>query len=235
MIIGFCGLAGSGKDTSADFLVKNDMFVKVALADPLKRICREVYAFTDEQLWGPSAERNKPDKRYKRTLNALQEAVMVGLQVPREYLYLDAYLTPRYALQQLGTEWGRNCYPNTWVDLALRVADKLLDPTSKQMHRYTAREGLQEAPWDPEYIPMGVVFSDIRFLNEVLAINAAGGYVFQLMRGQGLEGAAGQHRSETELTTIPKELFKGIIDNREWTLDQLESYLHGLIQIDLKG
>lgn len=75
MIIGISGLvindegvavgtAGSGKDTLADLLRDNDKFVKIALADPLKRIARDVYDFTDEQLWGPSANRNEPDKRY---------------------------------------------------------------------------------------------------------------------------------------------------------------------------
>ena len=62
MIVGITGLAGSGKDTAADFLVKNHGFVKVALADVLKRACKEFFAFTDEQLWGPSEKRNAIDK-----------------------------------------------------------------------------------------------------------------------------------------------------------------------------
>jgi len=48
MIIGVAGNAGSGKDTVADHLVKHHGFVKVALADPLKRICREVFDFSEE-------------------------------------------------------------------------------------------------------------------------------------------------------------------------------------------
>ncbi len=57
MIIGICGNAGVGKDTTADFLVKTNGFVKVSLADPMKRICQAVYGFSNEQLWGPSEKR----------------------------------------------------------------------------------------------------------------------------------------------------------------------------------
>jgi glycosidase len=63
------------------------------------------------------------------------------------------------------------------------------------------------------------------------AIKKAGGYVIKLLRGEGLEGAAGQHKSETELQGIPLESFDFIIDNREWTLNQLELYLHQLVQL----
>ena len=48
MILGISGLAGSGKDTVADILVKHQQCVKVSFADPLKRICRDVFDFTDE-------------------------------------------------------------------------------------------------------------------------------------------------------------------------------------------
>ena len=65
-LIGICGRSGSGKDTVADILVRDYGFVKVACADPLKRTCRDVYRFTDEQLWGPSKKRNAPDMRYPR-------------------------------------------------------------------------------------------------------------------------------------------------------------------------
>lgn len=63
-IVGITGQAGSGKDTVADRFVNEHGYVKIALADPLKRLGREVFAFTDTQLWGPSEHRNAPDKRY---------------------------------------------------------------------------------------------------------------------------------------------------------------------------
>lgn len=93
MLIGLSGLAGVGKDTAADILVRDHSFTKVSLADPLKSICKEVFDFSYESLWGSSAERNVPDLRYG--------------------------LSPRHALQTLGT-WGRDCHPDIWIEMALR-------------------------------------------------------------------------------------------------------------------
>ena len=221
MIVGMCGLAGSGKDTAADFMVKNDEFVKVAFADPLKRICKDVFDFTDEQLWGPSACRNAPDERYLRR------------EVTNEFgdFVKNEYLTPRYALQQLGTEWGRDCYPNVWAEYAIRVARELLGP---EPYRYSAKGGLERMQADILQ-PKGVVISDVRFMNEIRCIKAAGGKVVRLLRGQGLEGAAGQHRSEQELQSIPLETFDYVIDNREMTLDYFEGFMHDFVQTKILG
>src|ERR1051325_8980837 len=104
MIIGVCGFAGSGKDTVADEICKDPAFVKLAFADNLKRILMGLFDFSYEQLWGPSATRSEPDKRYPRK---------------------GGFLTPRHALQSLGTEWGRDCYENLWIDLAIKDAKRL--------------------------------------------------------------------------------------------------------------
>src|SRR5689334_14415060 len=135
LIIGLSGLAGSGKDFVANLLVDQHNFVKIALADPLKRICQEVFDFSDEQLWGPSEERNKPDKRYftgkiKDTIVDYEDVRILlllenGFEPSHEEIMnaCKIYLTPRFALQSLGTEWGRNCYPEVWTDYTLRIAN----------------------------------------------------------------------------------------------------------------
>lgn len=246
MIIGLCGQAGVGKDTVADFLVKNHGFVKVALADPLKRICREVFDFSDEQLWGPSSERNKPDPRYpalghqfrfKEHARAVSFEGRTNVWVCRcgVMLEADSYpseeliaqqnacvsLTPRHALQQLGTEFGRNCYDNVWIDYAMRVAADLL----KNVTRYSAKNGaLLGGTNISERVPKGVVISDVRFLNEVEAIRKAGGFVWKIERPiPGLEGAAGQHASEQEQNSIPPSLFWLTMNNNNGPLNKLEA------------
>lgn len=206
MIIGISGLAGSGKDTVADHLVRHHGFVKVALADPLKRICREVFDFTDEQLWGPSEMRNKPDLRYGKPVQVLVDQ--------DEYETRTQYLTPRHALQQLGTEWGRACYPNVWVEYAIRVAKTLLKkdyPANGSVNAYHAMTGLRFShfPYVPgrTELPKGVVIPDVRFKNEADAIHAAGGKIWRISRpGAGLAGAAGQHASEQEIKTLSPDV-----------------------------
>lgn len=237
MILGLVGNAGSGKDTAADFLVKNDAFVKVALADPLKRICRDVFGFTDQQLWGPSQFRNAADMRYVRMKKGALGTTITEWNVEKnEYDTVpspteDRYLTPRYALQQLGTEWGRDCYDNIWIDYALRVAKDIL----MEQRSYDARHGLGTSADGYQVTrKQGVVISDVRFNNEIQAIKKAGGKIVRLLRGTGLEGSAGQHRSETELQEMSHDLFDEVVDNREWTLEQLESHMHGWVQLRLK-
>lgn len=97
MIIGIAGLAGSGKSAAAAALVERCGFVSISLADPIKRICQDVFGWDRERLWGTSERRNEPDP------------VWDGL-------------TARRALQTLGTEWGRAMHPDVWVRACLKEA-----------------------------------------------------------------------------------------------------------------
>jgi dephospho-CoA kinase len=60
MLVGILGLAGSGKDETANMFVKYHNFIRIAFADPVKRIVQDVFDFDDQQLWGPSKFRNEP-------------------------------------------------------------------------------------------------------------------------------------------------------------------------------
>jgi len=217
VIIGVCGLAGSGKDTVADILVKNHGFVKIAFADPMKRFCKEMFDFSDEQLWGSSDARNAPDKRYVRTHEEqlFQVDSFGKMARHREPLYL----TPRHALQTLGTEWGRGCYSDVWAEYAIRVARELL----KGGALYRPEEWYSVQPkMDLRGItPKGVVISDVRFKNEIAAIKRAGGKVIKVVRGEGLQGAAGQHLSETEQQELDDTFFDVTIQN-DGCLDDLQ-------------
>ena len=265
LIIGLCGLAGSGKDTIADRLVERYGFVKMANADLLKRMAQNAFNFTDAQLWGPSEMRNAPDKRYPREHGPFTKdgkCSCCGAQA--EVDTTDAYtplvprstppcfLTPRFALQSLGTEWGRTCFPDIWVKRVLEIANELLMGRAL----YTGMHGIHTRGITQSGIK-GVAITDVRFLNEVEAIKASGGKVVRVIRGvvdglclqsagggwvaehggedpassmlqeattpflhevplhehTSISAASAQHRSETELLSIPRERFDYVFHN----------------------
>lgn len=77
-------IMGSGKDTVADFFEKYYGFVKIALADPIKRQVKQTYDFSNQQLWGPSEERNKIDPRYGK---CSRDIIKDWGQCGRQYYY----------------------------------------------------------------------------------------------------------------------------------------------------
>lgn len=214
MIVGVSGLAGSGKDTLADFLVRDHGFVKISFADPMKRFCREIFNFTEAQLWGPSEERNKLDVRYPR--------VVVDANLGST---MHTFLTPRFALQTLGTEFGRTCFESIWVDYALRIA-KALD--GREGISYDAECGIFKCA-RPRI--NGVVIPDCRFANEITSVERAGGKVVRIVRpGAGLVGSAGLHASEKEMAEIPDDRFAVVLENTG-TIERFRNQVAGLVAL----
>lgn len=163
-IIALTGAAGSGKNQVAKFIREFDLdAVELAFADPLKRIAQDVFQFSDEQLWGPSEMRNLPDGRYIREWT---EEVHDGYTMS-----IPIYLTPRFALQLLGTEWGRKCCPSIWVDYAMRKAQQLFDGT---VNPDTGDILVEPASC--------VIITDCRFANEARAVRRRGGQVWRIVR-----------------------------------------------------
>lgn len=142
MIIGLTGLAGSGKTTASRALTEGYDFNRLAFADPLKDMLKAV-GFTQEQLYGDQ----------------------------KEVLDHDLGITPRHAMQTLGTDWGRDLIaPDIWVKLWKRKAQSLID------------------------VGASVVADDVRFKNEAQAIRDLGGVILLINR-DGLE--RGNHVSES--------------------------------------
>ena len=97
MIIGITGKKYSGKDTIADYLITNYDYKRFAFADPLKDICRILFNFSEEQLYGKEKE------------------------------IVDIYwnISPRNAFQKIGTDLFRNNFnEDFWIKVLER---KLLD------------------------------------------------------------------------------------------------------------
>jgi hypothetical protein len=65
-LIVLSGEAGAGKDSVANILRDSFGWQHFSLAAPLKRFGKDMFGFTDEQLYGPSHARNEPDPRWAR-------------------------------------------------------------------------------------------------------------------------------------------------------------------------
>lgn len=216
MIVGICGLTKSGKSAAGNVLVGAHNYAAIAFGDAIKRVLMEVYDFTVEQLWG--SEKEVPDKRFPREhsfewdSDGRRKCSCCGMAGAKELDGSKCYLTPRHAMKTLGTEWGRNCYWDTWARRAVKDALTVLDDHLE----YNREVGVVPAitrDYD------GVVIPDVRFKNEMQVIREAGGKLVRIVR-PGYEKPQWDHLSETEQLTVPDSEFNYIMHN-QGTLEDL--------------
>jgi len=83
--VGICGRIGAGKDTVADMLMElaPGKFHRYAIADPIRRIARDVFGFTDLQL-GDHALKEQVDPFWDMTPRRFMQ--LVGTELFRERL-----------------------------------------------------------------------------------------------------------------------------------------------------
>ena len=142
MIIGICGFIGSGKDTIADYLVNLHHFRRESFANTLKDAVAQVFGWDRTMLEG----RTKQAREWREQVDPWWAE---RLKIP--------HLTPRYILQQWGTEVCRkNFHNDIWI---ASLENKLRNSKDD------------------------VVISDCRFPNEIKAIKQAGGQVVRVVRG----------------------------------------------------
>lgn len=60
MLLGILGRKGAGKDLVSDYIVKRYNYKKLALATPIKNVCRILFNFSEEQLYGNLKETIDP-------------------------------------------------------------------------------------------------------------------------------------------------------------------------------
>ena len=142
MILGVTGLIGSGKDTIADYLVTNHGFKRISFAASLKDAVAAIFGWDRELLEGTT----KSSRKWREQVDPWWSE---RLQMPE--------LTPRWILQQWGTEVCRKSFHNDiWI---VSLENRLRQSTDN------------------------IVISDCRFPNEVKAIKNAGGKVIWIQRG----------------------------------------------------
>lgn len=140
MLIGLTGKKRTGKDTAAQYLVENYNFVQYRMAGPLKEALKIIFRWDDDAI---EVNKERVDPRWG--------------------------ISPRQAMQHIGTEWAQfdlgNAYP--------------------QYKETTGRE-LWSNRFDDWYQRHGknrhVVVSDVRFPHEVQVIRDNGGILVKLER-----------------------------------------------------
>jgi hypothetical protein len=153
-LIAFIGLRRSGKDTAAQALA-NSGYELVKFADALKGMLRCYLAYVGVN----------PDTIERMIEGDLKE----------EPTQIFAGRSCRWAMQTLGTEWGRDLIgSDLWVNATMARASQF---------------GL-------------VVISDCRFPNEAAAVKAQGGTIIRIHR-EGL--TADSHPSEQLIESIPDD------------------------------
>ena len=211
MIIGICGFIGSGKDTIADYLVNNHGFRRESFANTLKDAVSSVFGWDRELLEG----RTKEARAWREQVD---EWWSTKLNIPN--------LTPRWVLQQWGTEvCRRGFHDDIWIASLENKLRKTKDD---------------------------IVISDCRFPNEIKSIKDAGGIVVRVVRGpepEWYDDAVSANKGEKHLgwalgksrleqlkihaseTAWVGTAFDIVLDNNN-TLDHLFNQVEKLVQVE---
>ena len=210
MIIGVCGFIGSGKDTIADYLVNFHEFRRDSFANTLKDAVANVFGWNRELLEG----RTKESREWREQVDLWWAK---RLKIP--------HLTPRWILQQWGTEVGRRGFHD---DIWIASLENKLRSTQDN-----------------------IVISDCRFPNEIQSIKNQGGKVVWVQRGalpewyeaalsfnKGERGnmtwAISRHKLDTlkihaSETSWVGTTFDAVIDNNG-TIEELYTQVKSLVQ-----
>jgi len=115
MIIGICGLKGSGKDTLGNILVEKYGFEKLSFAETLKDIVSIIFSWDRKLLEGNTTK----SRKFRETIDNWWSKE------------LQKEITPRKMLQFIGTDLFRNNFhKDIWVKIIER---KLINNNSKNI------------------------------------------------------------------------------------------------------
>lgn len=185
-IIGLAGLAGAGKSVAARTIENEHNGEVVKFAGALKAMLRAFYAYLE-------VDQETIERKLEGDLK----------EVPCSHL---AWNTPRYAMQTLGTEWGREQISNKlWIYVAMEKADRAIERGKV------------------------AVFDDMRFPNECQAIKDEGGLTIRLVAPKNRRDAGTTHASEAQVSSLPVD-YEVRNDDTIRTLEQRVSMVVNAVQ-----
>ena len=177
-LIALCGLAGSGKSTAADYLVSRHHFRRIRFASPIKRMIRCMLV---EAGAGPVEAMEMVDGNLK--------------EVPSD---LVGGKSPRFLMQSLGTEWGRQLVAqDIWRKILLKKISRCLS------------DGIS------------VVVDDLRYENEAAALKQFGFSIISVKRDR--ITPIESHSSEEQVICFDRILMNN--DSVAKLHDDLETFL----------
>ena len=192
VIFGISGQKRAGKDTIADYIKGQVMASRVSFADPVRDVCRAYFGWTEEWLLG----KHKED--------------------------VDPYwgISPRQAMQYLGTEVGRVGIAENYPEFKSVTGDSIWIKSAKKNIRVKSSK---------EYISnygkiRAFIIPDMRFLNEYDAMKEMENEGYKVItigvRRDGLPSDS--HASETEIRYCVEKC-DFIIDNNKEISDLEDS------------
>lgn len=178
-VIGLVGAMGSGKSTVADILVSHYGYTRVKMTDVMKRMIRAM-GLTDDHIEG---------------------------HLKDEPCDLLGGRTPRWAMQTLGTQWGRKLiHTDIWIKAAEFQCRKLLADGKN------------------------IVIDDARYHNEFSMVRRLNGSLYRVLRA-GYDSHPDAHESERSWNTCEVD---GIICNTR-DISGLYNQVGQLFQFTIEG
>jgi hypothetical protein len=176
LLIGLAGSAGVGKDEVADYLVKEHNFIKFSFSDLLYSEVSDAFGISMTELKDrDSKEKPSPWIKVESCSNPEFRALMIAFCGRNGVDYDTTEFSPRWVLQQWGTEYRRAQNANYWIDAA-------------RVWLRNMTEALNDTPLHGMFA--GFVNTSVRFPNEQAFIHEEGGVVWHVRRFKDTDDAS---------------------------------------------
>jgi hypothetical protein len=182
-------------------------FVKLYnFADSLKDMCINLFGFTYEQAYGTNDQKDQTlkDIRWEDMPRFQNMKLMkkMPIDAKKSWDWREGEMTAREFMQFFGTDIMRKIHKDVWTNACINKITK---------------EGSDLA-----------IIADVRFPNEVEAVNKAGGKVLRLERNVHEDN----HDSETALDVdnYDHSNFWHVLDNREMTIQDTITEVKSLLE-----